>query len=76
MTGKGSYHGQLPNTRDLNNLNTKLGNKNQKIYCNRFLKHVILDFFLADMKIIWAENEKSQIYNYIKLLYTIQVSQK
>ena len=56
MTGKGSYHGQLPNTRDLNNLNTKLGNKNQKIYCNRFLKHVILDFFLADMKIIWAEN--------------------
>ena len=44
MTGKGSYHGHLPNTRDLNNLNTKLGNKNQKIYCNRFLKHVILDF--------------------------------
>ena len=46
MIGKGSYHGQLPNTRDLklNNLNTKLGNKNQKTYCNRFLKHVILDF--------------------------------
>ena len=55
MTGKGSYHGQLPNTRDLNNLNTKLG-KNQKIYCNRFLKHVILDFLLADIKIICVEN--------------------
>ena len=30
MIGKGSYHGQLPNTQDLNNLNTKLENQKSK----------------------------------------------